>query len=427
MANIPKKPKIDNVWWRGAPGKEIAWGRVERRGKPHRQSLETTDPRVARERVKIWLARLEGENWGEKPRRSYAEAADRFISEHLPRLKPRGAERYLQSLKVLTEFFEGKLLDDISSASLNDFEEWRRRQGVTSSTIRKDLWCLSSIFTCAMEWEWVEGNRVSAYTRGRAKRGLLQESPPRTRYCSQDEELELIRRCEYRRPWDVMLRTGVALTIDLGLRKEELLAADWTMIDMEKWEWFVPAALAKTGRKTGVGRTIPILPRSIDLLKKLPRVGGVELGPNDPLGRRTAPLILWHDDGGTKKRYFDLLPMLHDMASGGRSHVRRREMTKLFEKGLKLTPARREEINQLAEEQAWANEIPDLRWHDLRRTCGCRLLQDHGMSMEGVSKWLGHGSIQQTQRAYAFLEVAHLHRAVGTEAAIARSRAGLIT
>ena len=342
-----KKPRIENVWWRG----EIAWGRVERGGKAYRQSLETTDPKVARERVKVWLEGLKAQKWGEKPKRSYDEAADRFISEHLPRLKPRGAERYLQSLKVLTEFFEGKMLEDITSATLIDYEQRRRRQGVTSGTIRNDLWCLSAIYTCAMEWEWVEGNRVAAYIRSRSKRGLLPPSPPRTRYCSHDEELELLRRCKDHRSWDIMLAAGIVLTIDLGLRKEELLAADWTMIDLEKREWTVPKQLAKTGRKTGAGRTIPILPRSAKLLEQIPRAAAVASGHNDPLGRAAAPFVLWHDDHGIKRRYFDLLPMLRDIATGGRSYVMRREMSKLAEKGIRVTPARRADLELMAHEQ----------------------------------------------------------------------------
>jgi integrase/recombinase XerD len=56
--------------------------------------------------------------------------------------------------------------------------------------------------------------------------------------------------------------------------------------------------------------------------------------------------------------------------------------------------------------------IRALRWHDLRRTCGCRLLQDHAMSIEGVKEWLGHESVITTERAYAFIEIEHLHRTV---------------
>jgi integrase/recombinase XerD len=52
-----------------------------------------------------------------------------------------------------------------------------------------------------------------------------------------------------------------------------------------------------------------------------------------------------------------------------------------------------------------------MRWHDLRRTCGCRLLQDYGLSMEAVREWLGHSSVIVTEKAYAFLEIEQLHRA----------------
>ncbi len=404
-----KKPKIAHVWWRGTPGREIAWGRVERHGKPFRQSLETTDPKVARLRVAEWLKGLEGQKWGEKPRRSYTQAADRFIDEHLPRLKPRGAQRYLQSLQHLPDHFEGKMLDDITSSTLSDFESKRRRQGVTSGTIRNDLWCLSAIFTCAMEWEWAPGNAVAAYIRARGKRGLLLPSPSRTRYLGHEEELELLSRCKGRRSDQhngprqdhIMLAAGIALTIDIGLRKEELLAGEWPMVDLEANQWTVPKDLAKSSRKTGRGRQVPILPRSQAILRSLPRSSQINA-------------VLWYDDHGIHRRYFDLLPMLQAIASGGRTYTFRREATKLALRKLKLTPARRSEIADMMEAQAWAPAIPDLVWHDLRRTCGCRLLQDHKLSIERVSKWLGHASIEQTQKAYAFLDVQHLHDAVGT-------------
>src|SRR5215472_11285069 len=61
------------------------------------------------------------------------------------------------------------------------------------------------------------------------------------------------------------------------------------------------------------------------------------------------------------------------------------------------------------------SDIKPFMWHDLRRTCGCRLLQDYGLSMELVSTWLGHSSITVTERHYAFLKVDHLQRAIGAK------------
>jgi integrase len=63
-------------------------------------------------------------------------------------------------------------------------------------------------------------------------------------------------------------------------------------------------------------------------------------------------------------------------------------------------------------------KIKDLRWHDLRRTAGCRWLQC-GRSMEEVSILLGHSSVAVTEARYAFLEAEAVAQAVsgGTKSA----------
>lgn len=56
--------------------------------------------------------------------------------------------------------------------------------------------------------------------------------------------------------------------------------------------------------------------------------------------------------------------------------------------------------------------IPRTSWHDLRRTCGCRLLQEHGLSFDQVREWLGHADVRITQQRYAFLRIDQLHAAI---------------
>lgn len=60
------------------------------------------------------------------------------------------------------------------------FERGRLSAGVTTATVRRDLACLSSLYSRAEEWEWVTFNPVKPYKRGRAKAGL-KEGNPRTR------------------------------------------------------------------------------------------------------------------------------------------------------------------------------------------------------------------------------------------------------
>ena len=64
----------------------------------------------------------------------------------------------------------------------------------------------------------------------------------------------------------------------------------------------------------------------------------------------------------------------------------------------------------------------DLIWHDLRRTCGVRLLRDRGMSMEEVQLWLGHEDIRVTQSSYAFLKEENLQQRVAETERRARAK-----
>jgi hypothetical protein len=160
----------------------VYWGRVHRQGQHYRRSLKTADRSVAEKRLRIWLDDLDAIAWGEKPRRSFEEASEKFIREHLTAIKPNAAKRYGVSLKSLVGHFAGKTLDRITSAELSEFETKRRTEGVTAGTIRRDLACLSSMLTSAEEWEWIDDgkNPVPSYLRRRAKRGL-KEASPRTR------------------------------------------------------------------------------------------------------------------------------------------------------------------------------------------------------------------------------------------------------
>jgi hypothetical protein len=120
------------------------WVRAQRNNREIRRSLKTTDRKTAERRFGLWLNELEAVAWGEKPRRSYAEAEERFIKEHLTGIKPLAAKRYGVSLKHLSEHFGDKTLDQITGSELSGFEIQGRGQGVSPSTIRRDFACLSS-------------------------------------------------------------------------------------------------------------------------------------------------------------------------------------------------------------------------------------------------------------------------------------------
>lgn len=332
------------------------WGVFERHGRRYRRSLKTADRAAAERRLRQWIEQLEGVAFGEKTPRTFIEAAQLFIKEHLTTLKPSSAKRYGVSLKSLGEHFGPMALSNIKRAELSAFETWRRSQGVTPGTIRRDFACLSSLFHTAEDHEWIDDgeNPVPSFLRRRAKRGL-KEAPPRTRYLSIDEEQKLLQATS------PAVRDAVALAIDTGLRREELFSLTWRQVDIVRG---VISTTTKT--KSGRSRMVPIPRRSVEILAHLPH-------------RLDCSYILVNPD--THNRYVQ-------MNKGLAAAVRR------------------------------AN-IEHLSWHDLRRTAGCRWLQRDRRSMEEVSMLLGHSSVAVTKSRYAFLDAERVAQEVagGTKSA----------
>lgn len=335
----------------------VWWARAQRGGVEHRESLKTTDRRVADGRYREWLERLDAIAWGDRPRRTFNEAVTKFINEHCPTLKHSTAKRYGVSLKAMSDTFQGLYLDQITRDKLGEYatarratptagNQWKKPRLPSVVTVRRDLACLSALLSCCEEWEWTpEGsNIVPAYMKRTAKRGGLKEAPPRTRYLTEAEETKILQAAS------PALRTAIMVAIDTGLRLEEQLSLTWPQVDQRR------GVIVTTRRtKSGRSRTVPMPPRSANALTQLsaqPRLGPV-----------TSTYVFRHDTG---ERFLSL-------------------------KGGFLGAAKRA-------------KLADVTWHDLRRTAGCRWLQRDGRKMEEVSLLLGHSSVRVTERHYAFLE-----------------------
>lgn len=341
------------------------WGRVQRSGADIRRSLKTTAEGVARKRLADWVREIDAEGFTGQSPRLFDDAAERFTREHLPALKPNSSARYNTSLDHLAPHFEGKQLRKIGTADLSAFETARRLAGASAPTIRRDFACLSSLFGDAIDWEWVDANPVPAYLK-RGKRRGLRESASRTRFLSHTEEKRLLAHCSPH------VRDAVEFALDTGLRREEQFGLQWSQVSLETREIMLTA-----GTKNSKPRRVPIRDRALAVLSKTPAKEreGFVFRPG-PKGKR--------DRHKPRHRFNNL------------------------QKGLKSASKRA--------------TVADLRWHDLRRTCGCRLIQDKGFSLAEVRDWLGHSSVVVTERAYAFLAVDALHKKAGTAQKPAQGR-----
>jgi integrase len=340
----------------------IYWYRIRRAGKTHEGSLQTENKGLARERLAEKLRELKAAGWGDAPKRTFKQAAERFAAEHFKAIKPSTAQRYYVSIGHLLDHFEKTRLADIGSSQLYAFEQKRRKQGAAAPTIRRDLACLSSIWSACETWEWTgeRPNPIKPYMRGRARSGGLREAPARQRYLSHDEEKEILAEAAQK------AKVAIAFAIETGLRKEEQFSLRRTDVDLKQRELTIRAEVAKSGKR----RSVPLFERAVELLKAMP-------------ARLDSPYVFTPQGG---KRYSATSPTMYEA------------LQRAVRRANKLRKARGEE------------PMAHVEWHDLRRTCGCRLLQDRGFTMEEVCKWLGHASVQVTERHYAFLTKEQLHR-----------------
>jgi len=349
------------IYWRNG----WAYGRKELKGVQYRQALGTRSKREAESAYQRWLGELEDAAAPTRKSASFRKAVDIFTEHHLPRLKKSSQVRYLQSLLNLTPHMEKKSLLEIDKVELAKYVAARRKEGVKDPTIIRDLACLSSVFTIASDYELAPANPVLPFLRAHKKRKSLVNADARTRYLSHAEELailsyaaELARKAGSIRKFEKwMIAAALVGYLDTGMRAQELLSMTWPWVDLGRLEITVPADEAKSRRS----RKIPILPRFERILRAMPR-------------NKHTDLVFFRTDAG---RGFD-------------------------------------DLNHTFQRYAKAVGVDGVMVHDLRRTCGCRLLQDHKASLEVVSKWLGHASVVTTEKVYAFVKVENLHEAVGT-------------
>jgi integrase len=318
---------------------KVWWIRFQHDGREIRRSAHTTVKRTAEEFEKELREELGRQRRGGEPARTFDDMMLRFTSEHLPDLAPSSQERYIISAQHMVPHFSGLYLHQVTLTKLDQFISYRRREGASASTVRRDLACLSSAYRSAIGWGWADANPVKMMDKRRVKVG-----DPRTRYLTREEFDRLI---EAASPY---LRPAIAFAVHTGLRREEQLSLTWDQVHYGRREVFVPVT------KTGTPRTVPLTDGAIAALRSIAR-------------HISAPWVFCTGEG---ERY--------------------RRLTR----GL-AGAARRAGIE-------------DLRWHDLRRTCGSWLLQS-GVDIFRVSRWLGHKTVAVTERSYAFLNIADLHDA----------------
>lgn len=240
-------------------------------------------------------------------------------------------------------------MNDISPAHVRFYVDKRSGEGISHSTINRELALLSAAINFAnTEWEWGLPNPV----RGRR----LREPDGRVRWITRDEAETLIAMAASE-PRARHLAAFIRLALNTGCRSGELLGLEWSRVDLHAALIHLEAHHTKTGKRRSV-----------------------------PLNQGARSAIISQARSRTE-RYPDT-PWVFFRHDGSRIQCVKRSFASACRKA----------------------GIENFLIHDLRHTCAAWLVSA-GVPLTEVRDLLGHSTVRMTER-YAHLAPENVRAAV---------------
>lgn len=213
--------KAKNTFKRG----DIWWARFEVAGKEFRGSLSTRNEAVARRRAQEWRDREVGAAKFGENRKTYIDAFTAWTPHISTQVGAATARRYAVSLGQLEPWLKPLFIDEVDKEVISTIVRERRRAGVTTATIRRDLTALSSVIEFAIDEGW-RGDDESNPAERRQKK-LKERRDPIVLPLAED-----IAYVVARAPGNFARMIEAAR--DTGCRQDELVKAERRLLDADR-------------------------------------------------------------------------------------------------------------------------------------------------------------------------------------------------
>lgn len=216
-------------------------------GERVRCSLKTRDRKQAEEKHDT----LKAASWrqsqlSEKPRRSWKEAAVRFLNETQHK---RSRESDISRFRWLDSWMGNLYLDQIDHDLIQRLVEIRSAT-VKPATINQDLALIRTIIKRAVrEWSWLDRE---VHVK------MLPMNNARDRVLSESEEVRLLQALPEH------LKDIVRLALATGLRKGNLIGLRWEWVSFERQTLTIPASEMKNNVALG----IPLTSTTLAILRR---------------------------------------------------------------------------------------------------------------------------------------------------------------
>jgi len=223
------------------------WVKISHGGRTIQRSTGTEDKAQAQEyHDKLKASLWEQQRLGVKPRRSWKEAAVRWLAETSDKATHDGDIKKLRWLDA----FLGKLMLDEITLDVIDRVKSERLKTVSKSTVNRYLAVVRSILLRARdEWEWIDKA---------PKVKLFREPPGRERSITVEQAEALLRELPAHQ------RDVVLFTLATGLRQSNVLRLEWSHVNLESGHAWVDADQSKNRRPIAV----PLNLKALEILRR---------------------------------------------------------------------------------------------------------------------------------------------------------------
>lgn len=213
--------------------------------KPFMESTGTSSKRQAQQyHDKVQSQRWEQDRLGVKPRRTWDEAAAKFLEETSGKRTHKGD---IATLRWFHPHLGGKDLLDVNR-ELIDHVRAKRARDVAPATVNRYMALVRAILRRAChDWEWID--RVP-------KVGMLRVGEGRIRALSRDEYARLLAELPEH------LRDMAQFSVATGLRQSNVTRLRWDQVSMERRHLWVSAHDHKNGR----AHAVPLNQLALDVL-----------------------------------------------------------------------------------------------------------------------------------------------------------------
>ena len=225
--------------------------------------------------------------------------------------------------------------------------------------------------------------------RNVARAVRVQDSKNRSRYLSPEEERKLLEVIDAE---PVNVQDYIRLLLMTGARRDNVAGMRWCDVCWDTETWTIKAAFAKAGNDI----TIPLLPASIELLRRRQETCGSQEYVFPSRGATGRLIEVWGLFERVKAR-----AILSDLNMDWR------------------VKKPREVVNALPAKTIEGKGIGNVTIHDLRRTVAVKLVSS-GASLPVIAAALGHKNLKTTQQVYALATQVDVRSAMSKMTALQR-------